>query len=134
MGNFYNKENDEIYDDIFNEKEDICCCQRNYHEKVEIKKPIKFSMHNTINKINVFFINKYIMDLIKKNSIKKDIALKKSSPNFIYKLNKCNIERLLDMKISDIFIEQDISSKYKNYLKDYNKHLIDLIYKEKKEI
>ena len=38
------------------------------------------------------------------------------------------------MKISDIFIEQDISSKYKNYLKDYNKHLTDLIYKEKKEI
>ena len=38
------------------------------------------------------------------------------------------------MKISDIFIEQDISSKYTLYVKDYNKHLIDKIYEEKKEI
>ena len=145
MGNFNEKENDDIYDDIFNEKKyfDIdkeiennicCCCQRNYLEKVEIKKHIKFSIHNTINKINAFFINKYIIDLIKKNSSKNDISLKKLSPNFINKLNKRNIERLLDMKISDIFIEQDISSKYINYFKEYNKNLINKIYEEKKEI
>ena len=147
MGNFNEKENDDIYDDIFNEKKyfdidkeienNICCCfknQRNYLEKVEIKRHNKFSKHNTINKINAFFINKYIIDLIKKNSSKNDISLKKLSPNFINKLNKRNIERLLDMKISDIFIEQDISSKYINYFKEYNKNLINKIYEEKKEI
>ena len=141
MGNFYEKENDDIFNDIFNEKDHFaldkeiekkfCLC---YTEKIEIKKNIKFSMHNTINKINTFFINKYIIDLIKKNSIKKDISLKKLSRNFIYKLNKRNIERLLDMKISDILIEQDISSKYTNYFKEYNKNLINKIYEEKKEI
>ena len=97
--------------------------------------PIIKRKHNNINKkINTFFINKYIIDLIKKNSIKNDISLKKLSHNFIYKLNKPNNERLLDMKISDIFIEQDISSKYTNYVKDYNRHLINKIYEEKKEI
>ena len=38
------------------------------------------------------------------------------------------------MKISDILIEQEISSKYTHFVKDYNKHLIDKIYEEKKEI
>ncbi len=55
MGNFNEKENGDIYDDIFNEKKyfdiekeienNICCCfknQRNYLEKVEIKDIMNF--------------------------------------------------------------------------------------------
>ena len=95
----------------------------------------KYSFDNIRTKINKFFFNIYIIDLIIKNSIKNNISLKILSINFIYKLNnKQNIERLLDMKISDIFIEQEISSNIANYLKDYNKKIIDKIYEEKKEI
>ena len=117
-----------IDDSIFESKKEFCI------HKCPIIPIIKRKQNNIIKKINAFFINKYIIDLIKKNSIKNDISLKKLSHIFIYKLNKRNTERLLDMKISDIFIEQDISSKYTNYVKDYNRHLIDKIYEEKKEI
>ena len=100
MGNFYEKENEDIYDDISKEidefffdidkeiqnnfssffKNDNSLFERNeqnYRKTIEIKKLIKFSMHNTINKIYAFLFNKYIIDLIKKNSIQKDISLKK---------------------------------------------------------
>ena len=98
------------------------------------KRQIKLYNNNIINKINAHFFNIFIIDLIKNNSIKKDISLKKLSHNFISKLNKKNTERLLDMKISDILSEQEISPKYAFYFKDYNKRLIDKIYEEKKEI
>ena len=117
-----------IDDSIFESKKEF------YIHKCPIIPIIKRKQNNIIKKINAFFINKYIIDLIKKNSIKNDISLKKLSHIFIYKLNKRNTERLLEMKISDILIEQDISSKYTNYVKDYNRHLIDKIYEEKKEI
>ena len=74
-----------------------------------------------------------MIDLIKNNSIKKDILLKKVSHSFIVKLNKKNTERLLNMKISDIFYEQEISPKYRINMKNHNKNLIDKIYEEKKE-
>ena len=115
-------------DSIFKGKDESCI------HKCPIIQIIKRKQNNIIKKINAFFINKYIIDLIKKNSIKNDISLKKLSHIFIYKLNKRNTERLLEMKISDILIEQDISSKYTHYVKDYNRHLIDKIYEEKKEI
>ena len=115
-------------DSIFKGKDESCI------HKCPIIQIIKRKQNNIIKKINAFFINKYIIDLIKKNSINNDISLKKLSHIFIYKLYKHNTERLLDMKISDILIEQDISSKYTHYVKDYNRHLIDKIYEEKKEI
>ena len=98
------------------------------------KRQIKLYNNNIINKINAHFFNTFIIDLIKNNSIKKDISLKKLSHNFIAKLNKKNTERLLDMKISDILSEQEISPKYGIYFKDHNRRLIDKIYEEKKEI
>ena len=102
--------------------------------KKDAKKKIKFSYNNTINKINSHFINSYIIDLILNNSIKNDILLKKLSRSFIANLNQKNTERFLCMKISDIFIEQDISPRYLFFHKDYNRKLIDRIYEEKREI
>ena len=112
------------------------CNHRHSHdifEETEIKRQIKFNYNNIVNKINAHFFNNFIIDLIQNNSIKKDILLKKVSHSFIAKLNKKNTERILNMKISDIYYEQEISPKYRINMKNYNKNVIDKIYEEKKE-
>ena len=114
----------------------ICDCCRHLDDNFEgpvIKRQIKFNYNNIINKLNAHFFNNFMIDLIQNNSIKKDILLKKVSHSFIAKLNKKNTERILNMKISDIFYEQEISPKYRINMKNYNKNLIDKIYEEKKE-
>ena len=146
MGNNNEKEYDDIseenkciflndffidsFDNSSNKKEITFHISKNTKKK----RQIKLYNNNIINKINSHFFNTFIIDLIKNNSIKKDISLKKLSYNFISKLNKKNTERLLDMKISDILSEQEISPKYAFYFKDHNRRLIDKIYEEKKEI
>ena len=112
----------------------ICNCHlHDIFEETEIKRQIKFNYNNIINKLNAHFFNNFMIDLIQNNSIKKDILLKKVSHSFIAKLNKKNTERILNMKISDIYYEQEISPKYRINMKNYNKNVIDKIYEEKKE-
>ena len=133
-----NFENKNDYDPFFINLPRCECEHFLYHlhdniKGSEKKRQIKFNYNNIINKINAHFFNSFIIDLIKNNSIKNDVLLKKLSHNFITKLNKKNTERLLNMKISEILCEQEISSKYTNHIKNHNKNLIDKIYAEKKE-
>ena len=89
---------------------------------------------NIIRKIKTNFVNSYIINLIKENSINKNIYLKKlSTIGFISDLSKRNNERLFNMKISDILSEQPISPGYPTFDKFENKKIIDKIYNEKIE-
>ena len=88
-----------------------------------------------MNKIKTNFFNDYIRDIIKKNSLKKDIDLKKlRTKEFIADLTKQTNERLFNMKIKDILCEQPISTKYSTFDTFENKLIIEKIYEENKEI
>ena len=97
------------------------------------KKHNKSSGDNIINKIKGYFINHFIGDIIKKNSINEIIELKKIPNKFIRNLSKNNNEELFKKKIKDIFSEVKISTKYKNYDRDANKVIINNIFEEKKQ-
>ena len=98
------------------------------------RKHNKLSGDNSINKIKGYFINHYIIDIIRKNSIYGNLRLKKVGNNFIADLKRDKNLRLYKMKIKDILKGQPISSKYKTYNDDENKKIIDDIYRQKKEI
>ena len=61
---------------------------------------------NIIMKIKTNFFNSFIPDLIEKNSINKNIRLKKlRTREFIANLTKPNNIRLFQMKLSEILIQ-----------------------------
>ena len=108
---------------------------RKKQDSGEIGQHNKNCKDNIINKIKTNFFNDYIRDIIKKNSLKKDIDLKKlRSKEFIADLTKQTNERLFNMKIKDILCEQPISTKYSTFDTFENKLIIEKIYEEKKEI
>ena len=77
--NFENK-NDDDFIFINPLKSDVCFCNCHLHDNIkgsEKKRQIKFNYNNIINKINAHFFNSFIIDLIKNNSIKNDVLLKK---------------------------------------------------------
>ena len=94
----------------------------------------KYCKDNIFNKLKGYFLNHFVIDIVEKNSEKKDIKLK-ILPNktFIADLNKKKNEQLFKMKMADIFRQEKISSKYSKHDHYYNKNLIDKIYEEKKE-
>ena len=71
----------------------------------------KNSEDNIINKIKGWFFN-FIRDFIIKHSNDNKIVLKKLPRNFIADLTKQSNEILWTMKISDILMNQEISTKY----------------------
>ena len=93
----------------------------------------KSSGDNIINKIKGHFINHFIIDIIKKNSINEIIYLKKIPNEFIENLSKTDNEKLFKKKIKDILSEVEISTKYKKYKRDVNKVIINNIFEEKKQ-
>ena len=108
---------------------------RKKQESGEIGQHNKSSKDNIINKIKTSIFNDYIRNIVKENSLKKDIDLKKlPTKGFISDLSKINNERLFDMKIKDILCEQPVSTKYSKFNRFENKKIIDKIYEEKKEI
>ena len=82
-------------------------------------------------KLKRYFFN-YIIDLIHKQLINKNIRLKKISRRKMGDLIYKNNERLLKMKISDILYEAENITIF-NDNKYYNRKIIDRIYEEKKE-
>lgn len=89
---------------------------------------------NIINKLKGYLFNHFIIDLVEKNLLRKDIKLKKlPNKRFIADLKKKKNEELFKMKICDILRQEKISSKYSNFDKYENRKIIDNIYKEKKE-
>ena len=107
---------------------------RKNKESGETGKHDKNSEDNMINKIKKNFFNDYIRNVVKENSLSKDIDLKKLPTKFIADLTKQNNKRLFNMKIKDILCEQPISTKYSKFDSFVNKLIIEKIYKEKKEI
>ena len=89
---------------------------------------------NIINKLKGYLFNHFIIDLVEKNSLRKDIILKKlPNKTFIADLNKKKNEGLFKMKMRDILCQEKISSKYSNFDKYENRKIIEKIYEEKKE-
>ena len=108
---------------------------RKNKESGETGKHNKSCEDNIINKIKTNFFSDYIRNIIKENSINKDIDLKKlRTKEFMADLSKQNNERLFNMKIKDILCEQPISTKYSTFDNFENKLIIEKIYEEKKEI
>ena len=93
----------------------------------------KNSGDNIINKIKGWFFN-FIRDFIKKHSNDNKIVLKKLPRNFIADLTKQSNEILWTMKISDILMNQEISTKYSTLGRYENRKIIEKIYAEKEEI
>ena len=93
----------------------------------------KNSGDNIINKIKGWFFN-FIRDYIKKHSNDNKIVLKKLPRNFIADLTKQSNEILWTMKISDILMNQEISTKYSTLDRYENRKIIAKIYSEKEEI
>ena len=98
------------------------------------RKHNKSAGDNTINKIKGYFINHFVRDVIKKNSIYGNLELKKLPNNFIADLKQSENVRLYTMKIKDILKEQSISTKYKTYNYDENRKIIEDIYRKNKEL
>ena len=108
---------------------------RKNKESGEVGKHNKSCEDNIINKIKTNFFSDYIRNIIKENSINKDIDLKKlRTKEFMADLSKQNNERLFNMKIKDILCEQPISTKYSTFDTFENKLIIEKIYEENKEI
>ena len=99
----------------------------------------KFSQDNIARKIKAKLFE-YIL-LLLKSSIKKEIHeneqnefintkfLLKIAQSVIKDINTNNIKMLLKTKLKDIFYLNNVSSKYINYGLDYNKKIIENIYK-----
>lgn len=93
----------------------------------------KFSHDNILRKIKVKFmqkLNKYINNIIISKAGKK-INLMKPLSGIISQNNSITYNvKLLNSKIKDIILTNEINGKFKLYDKDYNKKVIDSIYKE----
>ena len=107
------------------------------NKDISINKNEKHNIYwddNIINKIKGYLFNHFIIDLVEKNLINKDLQLKKlPNKTFIADLNKKKNEKLFKMKMADILCQEKISSKYSNFDKYENRKIIDKIYEEKKE-
>ena len=99
----------------------------------KLEKHKKNSEDNIIFKIKAAFFN-FIRDIIKKHSINYKINLKKLPREFISDLNKHLNETLWKMKISEILMNQEISTKYSTLDRYENRKIIEKIYSEKEEI
>ena len=93
----------------------------------------KNSNDNIINKIKGGFFY-FIRDFIKKHSINNKIELKKIPSEFIANVTKKTNEKLWKMKISEILMNQEISTKYSTLDRYENRKIIEKIYSENKEI
>ena len=91
----------------------------------------KLSEDNIMTKIKTYILNNYIRDIIKKIS-KGKIDFKKFTNKFMSKLKRNDILALLEMKIANIYTENDMSSKYSTYKDNENANIIKRIYNEKK--
>ena len=91
----------------------------------------KFSGDNIINKIKVHVFN-YLRDIIKKNS-NNNIDLKKIGNKFSADLKVQKNISQYKMKIKDILIEKEISTKYSRKDKFENKKIIEEIYKKQND-
>ena len=93
----------------------------------------KFSHDNVLRKIKVKFmqkLNKYINNIIISQKDKK-INLLKTLSGIISQNNSITYNvKLLNSKIKDIILSNEINGKFKLYDKDYNKKVIESIYKE----
>ena len=93
----------------------------------------KFSHDNVLRKIKVKFmqkLNKYINNIIISKKDKK-INLLKPLSGIISQNNSITYNvKLLSSKIKDIILSNEINGKFKLYDKDYNKKVIESIYKE----
>ena len=92
----------------------------------------KFMSENIIRTIKSRFFN-YIRYIIRENSNYKKICL------HIFQCIRANSnsdrnKKLFNMKIKDIFLEEPKGTLYSHLKKDYNKKIIEKIYKEGKEI
>lgn len=109
--------------------------------KGEIYDKEKVHSKESIDNIKIKFKRLFFNNLTEflNNKLKKSKNLKLNSLRFI-KLNSSYIERLkknvnlemLDSPASAV-LSRDISKKYKNFDKDHNKKIIDLIYEENDE-
>ena len=116
----------------FEEKEKNKCGRKKKNDTTNGKHN-KNSEDNIINKIKGAFFN-FIRDIIKKHSINYKINLKKLPREFISDLNKHLNETLWKMKISEILMNQEISTKYCTLDRYENRKIIEKIYAEKEEI
>ena len=92
----------------------------------------KFMSENIIRKIKSRFFN-YIRYIIRENSIYKKICLN----TFLYIIVNSNSDKnkeLFNMKIKDIFLEEQKVKIHSRFKKDNDKKIIEKIYKEGKEI
>ena len=94
----------------------------------------KKAKDNIANKIKTHFYNHFTRDLIKDNSINKNINLKKlQTKGFTSDVSKKKNEHLFGKKMAEILKEKPISTKYSKSRRYENKKIIDEIYKENKE-
>jgi len=91
----------------------------------------KYSDDNILRKIKVKFFQKLIKFINNKISSKYNGIIKILKPlkgeisqDNTIKFNK----QLMDSKLKDIFLNNEINGKFKNCEKDYNKNVIDAIY------
>jgi hypothetical protein len=106
------------------------CGRRKIGEIVE-KRHNKRSKDNIMRTIKVF-VRKYIFAIIK-NNYKDFEKLKKIDSKFNQNLKKDYNIKLFKTTLKDIFINTELSKKYKHYPKDTNEKLINKIYEENKE-
>ena len=93
-----------------------------------------FANDNIISRITSYYFH-YIFDIIRKNFINEKIILRKFPYKFIIDLKRVENDKLFNMKIKDIYLKVPFDGKYiAHYDKDYNKKIIEKIYKEGKEI
>ena len=93
----------------------------------------KYSNDNILRKIKVKFMQKlfkYINKIIISKNNKK-IKLLKPLNGIISQNNSISYNvKLLNSKIKDIIISNEVNGKFKLYDKEYNKNVLDSIYKE----
>ena len=128
------KENRLVYNNILKDmKNKMLKRGRKTKNNINKTKHNKLAIDNRTNKIKRYILNRYVRDIIKKNSIYEAIELKKLPNKTIEVLTKNKNEELFKTKIKDIFSNEKISTKYKKFEVYENKKIIDKIYEDKKE-
>ena len=128
------KENRLVYNNILKDmKNKMLKRGRKTKNNINKTKHNKLAIDNRTNKIKRYILNRYVRDIIKKNSIYGAIELKKLPNKTIEVLTKNKNEELFKTKIKDIFSNEKISTKYKKFEVYENKKIIDKIYEDKKE-
>ena len=123
---------------IFKVENSFINFKKNYGRKPKNKllkgKHTKYSNDNILRKIKVNFFKKlvkFINKTISKSEFKGKINLIKILTGSICQNNTIKFnQKLLKLKIKDIFSSYWINKKFKNVGKDYNKDIINKIYEE----